>query len=60
MTKHQILEAYGQSVYQIRLQVAISLYAKLDRQPEEALKSADNFVQTLLNEDHQWLKSQYE
>jgi hypothetical protein len=60
MTKQDLVHTYGLSVYQIRLQIATALYAKLDRQPEEALKAADKFVESLLNEDLKWLLAQYE
>jgi len=48
MTKQEVLEIYGQSVYQIRLSVAMhSFIAK----GETCLEEADKFVRALQSED---------
>jgi hypothetical protein len=60
MTKQDFIHIYDQSVYQIRLQTAINLYVKLNRQPEEAIKAADAFVSALQSENIEWLKDLYE
>lgn len=57
MTKAEFLEVYGQSVYSARLQIAIAIYAKLDRQPQEAIQTADELISALMAEDMRWLIS---
>ena len=57
MTKHEIVELYGASVYAIRLQVAIALLRSVE--PEPALELADNFLRALLAEDAEDLKNKF-
>jgi hypothetical protein len=57
MTKHEIVELYGASVYAIRLQVAIALLRSVE--PETALELADNFLRALLAEDAEDLKNKF-
>jgi hypothetical protein len=49
MTKKEIIELYGKSVYQIRLDVATKLFAG-DMPIPAALELADDFVRTLETE----------
>ena len=58
MTKQEILELYGQSVYQIRLSVAMHLY--LSKGARDALQDADKFVAALQAESHKELLDGYE
>jgi hypothetical protein len=58
MTKQEILELYGQSVYQIRLSVAMHLY--LSKSARDALQDADKFVAALQEESHKELLDRYE
>ena len=57
MTKQEIVELYGQSVYQIRLSVAMHLY--LSTNARDALGDADKFVAALQAESHQELLDRY-
>jgi hypothetical protein len=50
MTKQEILETYGRSIFQIRLEVAIAIFARTHDE-EQALQLADIFVATLLDEN---------
>lgn len=59
MTKQDINHVYEQSVYQIRLQVAIRLLAVPGISMDEALEEADKFVFRLQQEDAQWLQNRY-
>jgi len=59
MTKQQILDLYGQSVYQIRLSVAMHLYCTA-KNSEKALSEADQFVKALQEESRQELLDRYE
>ena len=56
MTKHQILETYGKSIYQIRLDVAMRHYGG-EADAKRALSIADRFIRELLNEDIDDLKN---
>ena len=60
MTKQQIVSLYGQSVYQIRLHVAMQLVAAKSMKPEDALSEADKFVYRLMEEDAAQLLSRYD
>jgi len=58
MNKHQILETYGKSIYQIRLDVALRLYSGPDTiTPEECLRIADDFLKALSAEDIHKIKA---
>jgi hypothetical protein len=59
MTKQDINHIYEQSVYEIRLRVAISLLAVPGINQDDALKEADKFVLRLQEEDADWLLSRY-
>lgn len=59
MTKQQILELYGQSVYQIRLSLAIHYWLAKAEPSEEAFKLADNFLAALQAEDFESLKAKF-
>ncbi len=50
MNKQQILERYGQSVYQIRLAIAMQIFAK-GHSVKDALEMADEFVEALMKEN---------
>jgi hypothetical protein len=56
MNKRDINELYEQSVYQIRLHVAIGLLVIPGIDARKALREADNFVEMLLSEDVNELK----
>jgi hypothetical protein len=58
MTKQEILELYGQSVYQIRLSIA--MHACLSKNAREALEDADKFIAALQEESHKELLDRYE
>jgi hypothetical protein len=57
MTKQEILELYGQSVYQIRLSVAMHAYLSIGAR--QALQDADKFIAALQAESHQELLDRY-
>jgi hypothetical protein len=59
MTKQDINHIYEESVYQIRLRVAMSLLAVPGISHDDALKEADKFVMRLLDEDANWLLGRY-
>jgi hypothetical protein len=59
MTKQDINHIYEQSVYEIRLRVAISLLAVPGITHDGALAEADKFIQRLQDEDAGWLTSKY-
>ena len=59
MTKQDINHIYEDSVYQIRLRVAIGLLAVPGVDHEKALEEADKFVLRLLSEDADWLTSRF-
>jgi hypothetical protein len=58
MTKQEILELYGQSVYEIRLAIAMHLYPKTE-DPVEALALADKFIGALGAERASELKGKW-
>ena len=58
MTKQEILELYGQSVYQIRLQLAIHFYCAGEN-VDDALQNADGFVLNLLAENAEEVKARF-
>jgi hypothetical protein len=59
MTKQDINHIYEQSVYEIRLRVAINLLAVPGISHDDALKEADKFVARLQDEDADWLMGRY-
>lgn len=59
MTKQDVNHIYEESVYQIRLRVAISLLCVPGVTMDRALEEADKFVQRLQDEDVDWLQSRY-
>jgi hypothetical protein len=50
LNKQQINELYEESVYQIRLKVAVQLMTVKGVTPRQALHEADEFVRMLENE----------
>ena len=48
MNAQEIIELYGKSVYQIRLEAALRFAVQVD--PDEALEMADSFVAALQDE----------
>lgn len=54
MTKQEIVEIYGQSIYQIWLRVAISAFR--DNDAHFSFKLADQFVAALLERESPFLK----
>jgi hypothetical protein len=59
MTKQDVNHIYEESVYQIRLRVAIGLLAVPGINQERALEEADKFVMRLLAEDASWLLERF-
>jgi hypothetical protein len=59
VTKQDINHIYEQSVYEIRLRVAIGLLAVPGISQDMALAEADKFVERLLEEDAGWLTSRF-
>jgi hypothetical protein len=59
ITKQEILHTYGKSVYQIRLEIAMQLFAQTEREAPFALKLADEFVAALQAENHSELVSKF-
>jgi hypothetical protein len=59
MTKQDVNHIYEESVYQIRLRVAINLLAVPGISHNDALAEADKFVERLQDEDASWLLSRY-
>jgi hypothetical protein len=59
MTKQELLELYGQSVYQIRLQLAIHFYCA-GKNVDGALQEADGFVVNLLGESTEEVKARFQ
>jgi hypothetical protein len=52
MNKQQIIDLYGRSIYQIRLEVALACYCSgTDR--VRAWKKADEFIEYMLSDEHQ-------
>lgn len=60
MTVHDFHEAYGTSVYKVRLQVAMSLLPLQGVSHEQALVEADKFVHLLLKESMRELREKFE
>jgi hypothetical protein len=60
MTSRDFHEAYGTSVYKVRLQVAIGLLAVPGISQKEALEEADKFVLLLLQEEMGELRRKFE
>jgi hypothetical protein len=59
MTKQDFNHIYEESVYQIRLRVAMSLLAVPGISHDRALEEADKFVHRLLDEDADWLMAHF-
>lgn len=59
MTKQDINHIYEQSVYEIRLRVAIALLACPGIDQDQALAEADKFIERLQSEDAEWLRKHY-
>lgn len=59
MTKQDINHIYEESVYQIRLRVAIALLACPGIDQTTALAEADKFIERLQSEDAEWLRHHY-
>jgi sRNA-binding regulator protein Hfq len=59
VTKQDINHIYEQSVYEIRLRVAISLLCVPGISMEAALEEADKFVMRLQDEDAGWLTNRF-
>jgi hypothetical protein len=59
MTYHDFHEAYGTSVYKVRLQVAIGLLAVPGITQVEALEEADKFILLLLTEEMRGLRDKF-
>lgn len=59
MTKHEINELYEESVYQIRLRVAISLLGVPGLSLDNAFEEADKFVARLQQEELNWLRHRF-
>lgn len=59
MNHIQINEIYEESVYQIRLRVAINLLGIPGINHDQALAEADKFVERLQDEDIDWLKNRF-
>jgi cupin superfamily acireductone dioxygenase involved in methionine salvage len=59
MTKQDVNHIYEESVYQIRLRVAMSLLAVPGINHDRALEEADKFVLRLMDEDADWLMNHF-
>jgi hypothetical protein len=59
VTKQDINHIYEESVYQIRLRIAINLLAVPGVSHNQALEEADKFVQRLQDEDADWLLARF-
>jgi hypothetical protein len=59
MTIQDCNHIYEESVYQIRLRVAIGLLAVPGINQDRALEEADKFVMRLLSEDANWLVDRF-
>lgn len=59
VTKQDINHYYEQSVYEIRLRVAIGLLAVPGIDHDKALEEADRFVERLCSEDANWLINRF-
>jgi len=57
MTKEEFGDLYGQSVYEFRLSAALQLLTKY--RPADALELADEFIESLLNEETGAVKDSY-
>lgn len=51
MTKQEFIHTYGKSVYQVRLETAMSYFVSRDNTPGQCLHHADRFVAMLLEEE---------
>jgi hypothetical protein len=59
MTKREILDTYGMSVYQIRLELAMRLFGGSELDAEECFKVADEFVIALQDEEVEDLTAKF-
>ena len=59
MTRTEINELYEESVWQIRLRIAISLLSVTGIGHERALEEADKFIELLQKENLQELKKKF-
>jgi hypothetical protein len=59
MTKQEVLEFYGRSVYQIRLDVALRLFGHTERDASFCLKLGDEFVAALQAEEIEKLEARF-
>lgn len=59
MTKQDVNHIYEQSVYEIRLRVAIALLACPGVDQDKALEEADRFVERLQQDDADWLRHRF-
>ena len=60
MTYQEFHEAYGTSVYKVRLQVAMSLLPLQGISHTQALEEADTFVHLLLKDSLRELREKFE
>jgi len=60
MSHQDFHEAYGTSVYKVRLQVAMGLLAIPGITQEQALEEADRFVALLLKDSMRELREKFE
>jgi|AmaraimetP72IA01_FD_contig_31_6626180_length_632_multi_10_in_0_out_0_2 hypothetical protein len=60
MTNKDFHEAYGESVYKVRLRVAITLLPISGLTHRQALEEADKFVALLLSESMRELREKFE
>jgi hypothetical protein len=60
MTNRDFHEAYGESVYKVRLRIAMSLLPIEGVSQAQALEEADKFIELLLTEDMRGLREKFE
>lgn len=56
MTRKDIVNTYGQNVYDIRLEIATALFISGAYSPEEAFTEAEEFIEYMESEQHQKLE----
>jgi hypothetical protein len=59
MTKQEIVEYYGRSVYEIRLDLAMRLFGAGYKSVKKCLELADQFVAELQNENGDELEAKF-
>lgn len=59
MTIQDFNHIYEESVYQVRLRVAVALLCVPGVNQDRAIEEADKFVERLLDEDANWLTHRY-